>query len=84
MAVQAPGGRPLEVADLPPYLQSLPEEGQGVLIPLGTPLPEVERRLIEAHLRQSGNDPREAARALGISLRTLYRRISEYRAGPEE
>jgi two-component system response regulator HydG len=83
MVIHAAGGRALDVGDLPPPLQALPDEGRGILIPLGTPLAEVERRLIEAHLREVGDDFRQAAASLGISLRTVYRRISEYRRSVE-
>jgi DNA-binding NtrC family response regulator len=81
MAISAEAGHPLEVADLPPFLQALPEEGKTLLIPLGMPLAEVERRLIEATLREHDGDLHGTARALGVSLRTLYRRIGEYRGG---
>ena len=83
MVIHAEDGRPLDVDDLPRFLQALPDEGRGILVPLGTPLAEVERRLIEAHLREAGDDLKEAARALGISLRTMYRRVSQYHRGPE-
>jgi len=83
IVVQAPGGRALDLVDLPAFLQALPEEGRGLVIPATTTLAEAERRLIEAHLRAAAGDVRVAARALGISRRTLYRRISEYRRGTE-
>jgi len=40
------------------------------------PLAELEREAIEEALRAFGGNRREAARALGISVRTLYYRIS--------
>jgi DNA-binding NtrC family response regulator len=39
---------------------------------------EVERRTIERALRDSAGNRRLAARALGMSERTLYRRIKEF------
>ncbi len=57
-----------------------------VSIPLGTPLEEVELRLIEETLARLGGDKRETAEVLGIGLRTLYRRldrIAERRRGGE-
>jgi DNA-binding NtrC family response regulator len=39
----------------------------------------VERELILRALEVYGNDRDEAARALGISRRTIYRRLKEYR-----
>jgi DNA-binding NtrC family response regulator len=79
MVISSAGGRVLDLLDLPPLLQALPEEGKTLQVPLGTPLAEVERRLVEATLREHEGDPRATARALGLSLRTLYRRMSEYR-----
>ena len=51
-------------------------EGDDVVIHVGTPLSEVEDRLIQAALRRSRGDKEKAARLLGISARTLYRRAS--------
>jgi two-component system response regulator AtoC len=46
----------------------------------GTPgtLADAERRLIFASLDHFGGDKRKAAKALGVSLRTLYNRLNEY------
>ena len=41
---------------------------------------EVERQLLLATLRATGNDKRRAASMLGIGLRTLYRKIARYGA----
>jgi DNA-binding NtrC family response regulator len=46
-----------------------------------TTLAEAERRLILATLEQFDGDRHKAAEALGVSLRTLYTRLREYRAG---
>jgi DNA-binding NtrC family response regulator len=43
-------------------------------------LSDVERTMILATLRQVRGDKREAARRLGISLKTLYNRLSVYQA----
>jgi transcriptional regulator of acetoin/glycerol metabolism len=39
---------------------------------------EMERELILRALRLHGNDKEQAAKALGLSRRTLYRRLKEY------
>jgi DNA-binding NtrC family response regulator len=39
------------------------------------PLEEIERRYVQQTLRQLGGDKRELARRLGISERTLYRKL---------
>jgi DNA-binding NtrC family response regulator len=52
-------------------------EASELRIPLTTPLAEVERRFILAQVRRCSSK-REAARALGIGLRTLYTKLREY------
>jgi two-component system response regulator HydG len=49
-----------------------------ILDDLVMPLDEVERILVRNALRQSGGNRERAAKALGISERTLYRKIKEY------
>jgi two-component system response regulator AtoC len=51
-----------------------------VVIRVGTPLAEVERRVTMATLEQCGQVKRTAARILGISLKTLYNRLEAYAA----
>jgi DNA-binding NtrC family response regulator len=48
---------------------------------VGTPIADMERRLILATLEQCGGDKKRAAEALKISLKTLYNRLNEYKAG---
>ena len=45
--------------------------------PIGTPLEEVERRLIRETLRHTKGDKSLAAQLLGISTRTIYRKLGE-------
>ena len=51
---------------------------------MGTSLAEAERRLVLATLDHFGDCKRQAAQTLGISLKTLYNRLREYRAGPAD
>jgi two-component system response regulator AtoC len=51
---------------------------------LGMPIRDVERRVILATLERCGGDKRKAAEMLGISLKTLYNRLSVYRGQPAE
>jgi two-component system response regulator HydG len=44
-------------------------------VPLGTPLEEIERRVIRETLRQTRGDKTLAAQLLGIATRTIYRKI---------
>jgi DNA-binding NtrC family response regulator len=58
-----------------------PEGGSpdhGLVVYPGTPIAEVERRLILATLEHCDRDKKRAAEALGISLKTLYNRLNEY------
>ncbi|MBN1918312.1 MAG: sigma-54-dependent Fis family transcriptional regulator [Verrucomicrobia bacterium] len=49
-----------------------------VLLPAGTSLQEAERLLIEEGLRKTGGNVSQAATLLGISRRTLHRKINEF------
>ncbi|MBI5967130.1 MAG: helix-turn-helix domain-containing protein [Deltaproteobacteria bacterium] len=44
---------------------------------LGTPLETIERRVIEETLRHSRGNKNLASKILGISARTIYRKIEE-------
>ena len=46
-----------------------------VVIPVGTPLRQAEMQLIEATLNSTGGDKDTAARILGITARTIYRKL---------
>ena len=45
---------------------------------------ETEKELILAHLSSSGGNVKKAAESLGISRRTLYRKLEKYHISPEE
>jgi two-component system response regulator AtoC len=49
-------------------------------IRVGSSLEAAERRLIQATLEELGGDKKRAAETLGISLKTLYSRLSLYQA----
>jgi two-component system, NtrC family, response regulator HydG len=50
-----------------------------ISISVGTPLEEVERRLIHETLKHTKGDKRLAAQLLGIATRTIYRRLESAR-----
>jgi DNA-binding NtrC family response regulator len=50
-----------------------------VVVAPGTTMAEVERRVMEAALRETRGNRRKAAEMLGIGERTLYRKIKEYK-----
>ena len=53
------------------------EAGDTITFRVGTPLEQLERAAIDATLRHTGGDKQLTAKLLGVSLRTLYRRIGE-------
>ena len=72
--------------DLPPeILQAVEPAVQGPILmdeknlsfPLGTPLEMIEKRVIEETLRYSRGDKNLASKILGISARTIYRKMEE-------
>ena len=56
------------------------DDGETLVVRVGTPLADVTRRLILATLAQHQGNKTRAAETLGISLKTLYARLAEYRA----
>ena len=48
-------------------------------LPVGTSIDDAERRLILATLDAYAGDKERAAKALGISLKTLYNKLHRYR-----
>jgi DNA-binding NtrC family response regulator len=48
---------------------------EAVVIPVGTPLRQAERMLLDATLRSTDGDKESAARILGITSRTIYRKL---------
>jgi DNA-binding NtrC family response regulator len=71
-------GEQLGIDDLPEGLRHPTERATGPLtIEIGTPLDEVERRLIRETLRHARGDKSLAAQLLGISARTVYRKLAD-------
>jgi DNA-binding NtrC family response regulator len=57
------------------------ERGPGATlhVTIGTPIEEVERRMILATLAEFDGDKERTARTLGVSLKTLYNKLKKYR-----
>jgi two-component system response regulator HydG len=78
-------GSAIEIDDLPPEVRQggLTGDGRTLSFAVGTPLEEIERRVIHATLAHVGGDKRLCAQLLGIATRTIYRRLEEARVEPE-
>jgi two-component system, NtrC family, response regulator HydG len=75
----------IEIDDLPPDVRQggVTGDGRTLSFAVGTPLEEIERRVIHATLAHVGGDKRLCAQLLGIATRTIYRRLEEERIEPE-
>ncbi len=81
-AVVLSRGEVIDVGDLPESVRKGPVGYAGQLvIPIGTPMEEIERRVIHETLRHTKGDKSLAARLLGIAARTIYRKL-ERESGP--
>jgi two-component system response regulator HydG len=68
----------LRLDDLPDTVaQATAPAPAALTFELGTPLDEVEQRLIRETLKHTGGDKSLAAQLLGISTRTIYRKLGE-------
>jgi DNA-binding NtrC family response regulator len=68
----------LSLADLPATIDSMAESGTDVDIPSGTTLEALERAAVEQALADCHGNRTRAARALGISVRTLQRKLKAW------
>ena len=77
-AVVLARGKTIDVGDLPEEISG--DEGpQDVLrITVGTSLAQTEKDLILETLKKTGGNKTQAAKLLGIGVRTLYRKLEEY------
>ncbi|MDI6754310.1 MAG: sigma-54 dependent transcriptional regulator [Thermodesulfobacteriota bacterium] len=90
-AVVLTKGEMIVPGDLPPEILKAVESPAGekaglmdektISISLGTPLAAIEKRVIEETLRHSRGDKNVASKILGISSRTIYRKIEEEKKG---
>jgi two-component system response regulator HydG len=72
-------GSHIDVTDLPEEVAGATPLPEGVLtVRIGTPLAEVEQRLLEATLRATRNNKTLTARLLGIDPRTVARKLERW------
>jgi len=60
---------------LPPAILAGRRSGEAVTIPVGTPLRDAEMMLLRATLDHTGGNKEQAARILGITSRTINRKL---------
>ena len=70
-------GNEIEVNDLPPQFREEKPVDQSLSFPMGMKLDEVETQYIQHTLRMTDGNRTRAAEILGISRRTLQRRLKE-------
>jgi transcriptional regulator with PAS, ATPase and Fis domain len=63
--------------DLPEGIVKQPKLNPEIKIPLGMPLEEVEKTVIRETLKRSNGEKATTAKLLGISTRTIYRKLGE-------
>ena len=80
MVVLSDGGK-LDVEDVPEQLRAA---GRTSSLPANGTLGETEKAKILATLKEVGGNRTRAAQLLGISRRTIYRKLDEYAAEGEE
>ncbi|HVZ34585.1 MAG TPA: helix-turn-helix domain-containing protein, partial [Polyangiaceae bacterium] len=62
-------------------IAAAPQRERALSFAVGTPLEEIERRVIHATLEHTNGDKRLAAQLLGIATRTIYRKLDAEREG---
>jgi two-component system response regulator HydG len=65
----------IKLGDLPDPVARAEPQVDAFTFPVGTPLNEVERRVIHGTLKHTSGDKQLAAQLLGISARTIYRKL---------
>ena len=65
----------IKLADLPDPVARAEPQLDAFTFPVGTPLSEVERSVIHGTLSHTSGDKQLAAQLLGISARTIYRKL---------
>lgn len=76
-------GTQIEPDHLPAAIRKARGSARTLSFSLGTPLKDMERRMIEETLRHCSGDKGLAANLLGITARTLYRREATWSISPD-
>jgi len=70
--------------DLPESIRKGSLPGHEIRFPAGTPLPDIERESIIKTLQMAKGNKLKAAEILGISRRSLYNKLEDYKINDEE
>jgi DNA-binding NtrC family response regulator len=62
----------------------LDETSSTLTVAVGTTFEEIERRMLVKTLEFFGNDKTKAARALGVSVKTIYNHLAKHQQNPAE
>jgi DNA-binding NtrC family response regulator len=72
-------GEWIETSHLPPYIRETPEPQEGkIVLNMGATAADTERELILKTLEQTGNNKAEAARRLGMDVKTIRNKLKSY------
>lgn len=72
-------GEWIEPSHLPPYIQNPSlDSGETILISVGATVAEAEKELILKTLQKAGNNKAEAARLLGLDVKTIRNKLKSY------
>jgi DNA-binding NtrC family response regulator len=73
-------GEWIEISHLPPYLRNpSAESSTKIVLPLGITAAEAERELILKTLEKTGHNKAEAARQLGLDVKTIRNKLKTYK-----
>jgi DNA-binding NtrC family response regulator len=78
-AVIVARGEWIEPSHLPPYIQNPTDNAESkIVLPLGITAAEAEKELILETLKKVGNNKAEAARQLGLDVKTIRNKLKSY------
>ncbi len=85
-AVVLSRGDTVDLPDLPATVAGAAgtPAARAIVVPIGTPMDEIELRVIHETLRHVGGDKTLAAQLLGIAPRTIYRKLGRERVAADE
>ncbi len=78
-AVIVSRSRIIQAEDLPENIRENKTEGPSITVSLGTTIEDMERLMIQRTLDFAGGNKTEAAKTLGISLKTLHNKLNRFR-----